>query len=60
MGLDVLYTRESLRGLDVAHDSPPPGRYPYTRGIHADGYRGKLWTMRQFAGFGTPRDTNRR
>jgi len=58
--MDVLYTRESLRALDVAHDSPPPGRFPYTRGIHADGYRGKLWTMRQFAGFGTPRDTNLR
>jgi len=58
--MDALYTRESLRGLDVAHESPPPGRFPYTRGIHADGYRGKLWTMRQFAGFGTPRDTNRR
>jgi methylmalonyl-CoA mutase, N-terminal domain len=60
MGMDVLYTRESLRGLDVAHDSPPPGQFPYTRGIHPDGYRGKLWTMRQFAGFGTPRDTNLR
>jgi methylmalonyl-CoA mutase, N-terminal domain len=60
MGMDVLYTRESLQGLDVAHDSPPPGQFPYTRGIHPDGYHGKLWTMRQFAGFGTPRDTNRR
>jgi len=58
--MDVLYTRESLRGLDVAHESPAPGHFPYTRGIHTDGYRGKLWTMRQFAGFGTPRDTNRR
>ena len=34
--------------------------FPYTRGIHATGYQGKLWTMRQFAGFGTPEDTNRR
>jgi methylmalonyl-CoA mutase N-terminal domain/subunit len=58
--MEAVYTRESLRGLDVAHDSPPPGQFPYTRGIHADGYRGKLWTMRQFAGFGTPRDTNLR
>ena len=58
--LEAVYTRESLRGLDVAQDSPPPGQFPYTRGIHADGYRGKLWTMRQFAGFGTPRDTNLR
>ncbi len=37
-----------------------PGEYPYTRGIHSNMYRGKLWTMRQFAGFGTPEDTNRR
>ena len=39
---------------------PDPGVYPYTRGIHASGYRGKLWTMRQFAGFGTPEQTNAR
>ena len=37
-----------------------PGTFPYTRGIHANGYRGKLWTMRQFAGFGTPEETNAR
>jgi len=37
-----------------------PGQYPYTRGIHANMYRGKLWTMRQFSGFGTPEDTNAR
>ncbi|MDP7165553.1 MAG: methylmalonyl-CoA mutase family protein [Candidatus Marinimicrobia bacterium] len=37
-----------------------PGQYPYTRGIHANMYRGKLWTMRQFAGFGSPEDTNER
>ncbi|HXD73582.1 MAG TPA: methylmalonyl-CoA mutase family protein [Vicinamibacterales bacterium] len=37
-----------------------PGVFPYTRGIHASGYEGKLWTMRQFAGFGTPEDTNQR
>ena len=59
-GFEPLYTPDSLHGLDVARDSPPPGQFPYARGIHADGYRGKLWTMRQFAGFGTPRDTNRR
>jgi methylmalonyl-CoA mutase, N-terminal domain len=58
--MDAVYTRESLRGLDVAQGSPPPGEFPYTRGIHPDGYRGKLWTMRQFAGFGTPRETNQR
>src|SRR5262245_61028180 len=37
-----------------------PGRYPYTRGIHETMYRGKPWTMRMFAGFGTPADTNQR
>ncbi|GAB4127155.1 MAG: methylmalonyl-CoA mutase family protein [Ignavibacteriales bacterium] len=37
-----------------------PGQFPYTRGIHCNGYRGKIWTMRQFAGFGTPEDTNAR
>ena len=58
--MDAVYTRESLDGLDVAHTSPPPGQFPYTRGLRPDGYHGKLWTMRQFAGFGTPEDTNRR
>ena len=50
--------------LDVAERDPAadgmPGAYPYTRGIHPTGYRGKLWTMRQFAGFGSARDTNER
>src|SRR5437773_831632 len=41
-------------------DLAAPGEFPYTRGIHPTGYSGKLWTMRQFAGFGTPRDTNDR
>ena len=48
---------------DVARDDldlPAPGEYPYTRGIHANGYRDRLWTMRQFAGFGTARQTNER
>ena len=39
---------------------PPPGEYPYTRGIHKNMYLGKLWTMRQYAGFGTPAETNER
>jgi len=39
---------------------PAPGEFPYTRGIHADMYRGRLWTMRQFSGFATPEETNRR
>ena len=45
---------------DVREAPPPPGDYPYTRGIHRTMYLGKLWTMRQYAGFGTPRETNRR
>jgi methylmalonyl-CoA mutase N-terminal domain/subunit len=57
---DVLYTRESIASLDYTRDLGDPGEFPYTRGIHATGYRGKLWTMRQFAGFGTPEETNQR
>jgi methylmalonyl-CoA mutase N-terminal domain/subunit len=49
-------TEESQFGRDISF----PGNFPYTRGIHATGYRGKLWTMRQFAGFGTPEETNAR
>ena len=45
---------------DVARVEPPPGEYPYTRGIHANGYRDRLWTMRQFAGFGNAEQTNER
>jgi methylmalonyl-CoA mutase N-terminal domain/subunit len=45
---------------DVKSAPPPPGEYPFTRGIHPTMYLGKLWTMRQYAGFGTPRETNRR
>jgi methylmalonyl-CoA mutase, N-terminal domain len=55
-----VYTAEDLSSIDAARDLGRPGEFPYTRGIHAGGYRGKLWTMRQFAGFGTPEDTNRR
>ena len=46
---------------DISNNEPEfPGKYPYTRGIHATGYRGKLWTMRQYAGFGTAKETNER
>src|SRR3954463_16748591 len=55
-----LYTPESIAGDDYAADLGDPGQFPYTRGIHATGYRGKLWTMRQFAGYGTPEETNQR
>ena len=44
----------------AAPDAPPPGTYPYTRGLHPEMYRTRLWTMRMFAGFGSPEDTNQR
>jgi methylmalonyl-CoA mutase N-terminal domain/subunit len=55
-----LYTPNDLPDFDYVRDLGFPGEFPYTRGIHATGYRGKLWTMRQFAGFGSPEDTNQR
>jgi methylmalonyl-CoA mutase N-terminal domain/subunit len=55
-----LYTAEDLSEFDYGRDLNNPGEFPYTRGIHPTGYRGKLWTMRQFAGFGTPEETNER
>jgi methylmalonyl-CoA mutase, N-terminal domain len=58
--IDRLYTRDDLQELDFARDLNEPGQFPYTRGIHPSGYRGRLWTMRQFAGFGTPEETNER
>ncbi len=58
--IEMLYSPENLRDLDFVSDIGFPGEFPYTRGIHSTMYRGKLWTMRQFAGFGTPEDTNRR
>ncbi|MGE0448654.1 MAG: methylmalonyl-CoA mutase [Vicinamibacterales bacterium] len=58
--IERLYTEEDLAGIDADADIGDPGAFPYTRGIHPSGYRGKLWTMRQFAGFGTPEETNAR
>jgi methylmalonyl-CoA mutase N-terminal domain/subunit len=58
--IERLYTAEDIAGLDYARDLNNPGEFPYTRGIHPTGYRGKLWTMRQFAGYGTPEETNHR
>ena len=60
--VEALYTREDLadRNLSFDRDIGYPGEFPYTRGIHPTGYRGKLWTMRQFAGFGTAEDSNER
>src|SRR3954467_5655017 len=58
--IDRLYTADDLPDVDYARDLNHPGVFPYTRGIHRTGYRGRLWTMRQFAGFGTPEETNQR
>jgi methylmalonyl-CoA mutase N-terminal domain/subunit len=58
--IERLYTPDDIRSLDYVRDLGHPGDLPYTRGIHPTGYRGKLWTMRQFAGFGTPEETNER
>jgi len=58
--INVLYTPDDMENTDYLKDLNFPGEYPFTRGIHANGYRGKVWTMRQFAGFGTPEDTNQR
>jgi methylmalonyl-CoA mutase, N-terminal domain len=58
--IDRLYTPDDLPGFEYGRELNHPGEFPYTRGIHPSGYRGKLWTMRQFAGFGTPEETNRR
>ncbi|MEE8200076.1 MAG: methylmalonyl-CoA mutase family protein [Candidatus Acidoferrales bacterium] len=55
-----LYTPADLPDFDPPRDLGFPGQPPYTRGIHATMYRGRLWTMRQFSGFGTPEDTNQR
>jgi methylmalonyl-CoA mutase, N-terminal domain len=58
--VERLYTPANLSDLDFNRDVSFPGEFPYTRGIHPTGYRGKLWTMRQFAGFSTPEETNAR
>jgi methylmalonyl-CoA mutase, N-terminal domain len=58
--LDVLYTPEHLGGNDPLDDIGFPGEYPFTRGVQPTMYRGRLWTMRQYAGFGTPEESNKR
>src|SRR6476660_1975159 len=58
--IEPLYTPNDLNGHGGESDDRYPGQYPFTRGIHASMYRGRLWTMRQYAGFGTPRQTNER
>jgi len=59
MVVPPLVTPEEVR-IDPVGEIGVPGEFPYVRGIHPTGYRGKLWTMRQFAGFGSAEDTNRR
>ena len=58
--VDRLYTPADIAQVDFSRDISFPGEFPYTRGIHPTGYRGKMWTMRQFAGFSTPEETNSR
>jgi len=60
MEVNPLATPDNVADLDFTRDLAFPGEFPYARGIHPTGYRGKLWTMRQFAGFGTARQTNER
>jgi len=58
--LEPLYTHEDLEGFDPDAKLGEPGAYPFTRGVYPTMYRGRLWTMRQFAGYGTPAETNAR
>ncbi len=61
-GIEInrLYTADNRAGQDDQEQLGYPGEYPFTRGIHPTMYRGKMWTMRQFSGFGTPEETNAR
>jgi len=58
--IETVYTPEHIRELDYEKDLGDPGQPPYTRGIYPNMYRGRLWTMRQFSGFGTAANTNER
>ena len=58
--IDLLYTPDPLSNFEYEEDLGYPGQYPYTRGVQPTMYRGRLWTMRQFAGFGSAEDTNAR
>ncbi|MEI7556603.1 methylmalonyl-CoA mutase family protein [Candidatus Chlorohelix sp.] len=60
MKVNRLYTPADVEALDYERDLGMPGEYPFTRGVHANMYRAKNWTMRQFAGFGTAEETNKR
>jgi methylmalonyl-CoA mutase cobalamin-binding domain/chain len=58
--IKAVYRPDDLAGFDPAAQLGEPGAYPFTRGVHATGYRERLWTMRQYAGFGSAEETNRR
>lgn len=58
--IDTVYTPEDLPDFDYLRDLGYPGEYPFTRGVQANMYRGRIWTMRQYAGFGTAEETNQR
>ena len=58
--LEPLYGPDAIESLDHERDLSYPGQFPYTRGVHPTMYRGRLWTMRQFAGFGSAKQTNER
>ena len=60
MGIDIIYTPEDLPDLDYVEDLGYPGEYPYTRGVQPNMYRGRIWTIRQYSGFGTAEETNQR
>jgi len=58
--IDTVYTPEDLPDFDYIRDLGYPGEYPFTRGVQANMYRGRIWTIRQYAGFGTAEETNQR
>ena len=58
--IDTVYTPEDLPDFDYVRDVGYPGEYPFTRGVQANMYRGRIWTIRQYAGFGTAEETNER
>jgi methylmalonyl-CoA mutase N-terminal domain/subunit len=58
--IDTVYTPLNLKDMDYDADLGLPGEFPYTRGVQPNVYRGRLWTMRQYAGFGSAEETNAR
>ena len=60
MEIDTVYTPEDLPDFDYVRDLGHPGEYPFTRGVQPNMYRGRIWTIRQYSGFGTAEETNKR